>query len=243
MHPQTRAVPADVLEQGKRVTLATWSVPLEYGGGPVEVTGRIEFRPVRGAVTTQLRGSAEPLPGVLVQLSPGRVPALFARNTGPEPVVVLGAGGEPFLRLGPAGAEVNAHSPTWIETARALDRDVAAAEAVADVNAPPEWVAVSSSPAFTWLESRGAYLPEEPPAAQIDEPAVLVAWSVPLVQGDEQAAIDAETRWQPAPARRDDGGSDAGAGLVVALVSAGVAIAVAALVLGFRRRSRASRRR
>ncbi len=244
LHPQARAVPPAVVEEGEPVTLADWSVSFDYGGGRVEARGRIEFRPVRGSVTAQLRGSAEPLAGVLVQLSPGRLPALFVRNTGAEPVVVLGAGGEPFLRLGPAGAEVNAHSPTWIDTARALDRDVTVAEAVADVAATPEWVAVSSSPSFTWLEARGAYTREEPPSDVIDRPALLSEWSVPLVRGDEQATIAAETRWQPVPTPGDDGnGGGGGRAVVLVLVVVAVVVAGAALAAALRRRSPASRRR
>ena len=78
------------------------------------------YEPVRGAVTTRLRGSTRPFRDVEVQLAPGRVPALFLVNRGADPVVVTGREGEPFLRLGPNGAEVNRRSPTWADDARAL---------------------------------------------------------------------------------------------------------------------------
>jgi hypothetical protein len=66
------------------------------------------------------------------------VPALFLVNRGAEPVVVTGRDGEPFLRLGPNGAEVNRRSPTWADDARAQGRELTVASAVVDPASPPE---------------------------------------------------------------------------------------------------------
>src|SRR5215203_2969551 len=73
----TACVPPDVSRARRMTTLARWSVPFDYGGQAVEVRGRVVYEPVRGAVTTRLRGSTRPFRDVEVQLAPGRVPALF----------------------------------------------------------------------------------------------------------------------------------------------------------------------
>ena len=59
------------------------------------------------ALRATLRAVPDPATGLVVQLLEGRAPGLFVRYTGTGEAVVVGAEGEPFLRLGPDGAEVN----------------------------------------------------------------------------------------------------------------------------------------
>jgi hypothetical protein len=199
LHPMARHAPADVVRTRKTTTLARWSVPFFYGGQPFRVKGRIVYEPLRGAVTSRLRGPAQPFPGVGVQLAPGRVPALFLVNRGAEPVVVTGRAGEPFLRLGPDGAEVNRRSPTWADDARAQGDDVTATAAVVDPAAPPDWVPVAASPGYSWLEFRGLYGHERPPRRVVDagRTAVLHTWTVPLEQAGRSVELRGETVWKP----------------------------------------------
>ena len=199
LHPKSRRVPADVSRTRKTTTLARWSVPFSYGEQAFRVHGRIVYQPLRGAVTARLRGPVQPFPDVGVQLAPGRVPALFLVNRGAEPVVVTGRAGEPFLRLGPEGAEVNRRSPTWADDARAQGRDLTAAAAVVDPAAPPDWAPVASSPSYSWLEFRGLYERGRPPRRIVDagKTSVLHTWTVPLEQGGRRVELEGETVWKP----------------------------------------------
>jgi hypothetical protein len=208
LHPQPGHVPPDVVERGEPSTLGRWEVPFQYGGEPVTAMGRIEYRPDRGRVSARLVGPADPFPDVTLQLAPGPVPGLVLRNTGAEAVTVFGPGGEPFARVGPAGAEVNRHSPAWVDNARAQERDPAATTGIVDPAAPPEWHSLSDALTFAWLEFRGAY----------PEPTVLLEWSVPVEADGQRVDVQAQTVWTPtAPTRSpsDPGWWESAPGLVV----------------------------
>jgi hypothetical protein len=199
LHPKVRHVPPDAARTRETATLARWSVAFSYGEQTFRVKGRIVYEPLRGAVTTRLRGPAQPFPDVGVQLAPGRVPALFLVNRGDEPVVVTGRAGEPFLRVGPNGAEVNRRSPTWADDARAQGQDLAAATAVVDPTAPPDWTPVATGTGYSWLEFRGLYERDRPPRRVVDagKTAVLHTWTVPLEQGGRRVELQGETVWKP----------------------------------------------
>ena len=208
---------------GDALRLARWSIPFRYGDETVVARGRIVYAPAPGAVTARLQGPERPFDGVAVQLAPGRIPGLYVTNTGPTPVVVVGASGEPFLRIGPDGVEANRHSPTWIDNARARDQDLTAAAAEADPDAAPDWTPVSSSPSTSWLEFRGNYHRGEPPRAVVDKggTTVLRRWSVPIERGEQRVDVRGETIWRAA----DDGGGGSGGSFPT-----GIAVAVAVAV-------------
>jgi hypothetical protein len=199
LHPAPQGVPPDVSRTRRLTTLARWSVPFDYGGQPVDVSGRIVYEPVRGAVTTRLRGTTRPFRDVEVQLAPGRVPALFLANRSTEPVVVTGRDGEAFLRVGPDGADVNRRSPTWADDARAQGQDLAVAAAVVDPTAPPDWAPVAGAQTYSWLEFRGLYEHDRPPRRVLEagKTAVLRAWTVPLEHGGRRVELRGETVWKP----------------------------------------------
>ena len=199
LHPAPQGVPPDVSRTHRLTTLARWSVPFDYGGQPVGVSGRIVYEPVRGAVTTRLRGTTRPFRDVEVQLAPGRVPALFLANQSAEPVVVTGRAGEPFLRVGPNGADVNRRSPTWADDARAQGQDLTVAAAVVDPTAPPDWAPVGGAQTYSWLEFRGLYEHDRPPRRVLEagKTAVLRAWTVPLEHGGRRVELRGETVWKP----------------------------------------------
>ena len=199
LHPTARRAPPDVTRRHRMTTLARWSIPMYYGGQPFGVKGRIVYEPIRGAVTARLRGPVNPFPDVQVQLAPGRVPALLLVNRSALPVVVTGRDGEPFLRLGPQGAEVNRRSPTWADDARAQGRDLTMASAVADPASPPEWAPVAPTQTYSWLEFRGLYERDRPPQRVLDggKTAVLRAWTVPLEQDGRRVELRGETVWKP----------------------------------------------
>ena len=111
-----------------KVRLASWMVPIRVtNGGAVSTTkisGHREYRPVEGSYQQHLDAAGPPFPGVTVAVvgGPGStVPALYVDNETSAVVMVLGAGGEPFLRIGPAETDVNVASPSWLATSASRD--------------------------------------------------------------------------------------------------------------------------
>ncbi|MGI8662435.1 MAG: hypothetical protein ACR2LQ_04380 [Acidimicrobiales bacterium] len=217
-----------------------WTVPTRYAGQLGAIHGHLERRRFNGAYTSRLVSGATPLPGVSVQVLDGRVPGLLVRNTSAQPVIIGGAGGEPFARLGPGGAEVNRRSPTFVTNAQAkgeaLDPNIAV-----DVAASPDWQLVSPEPAYAWIDERGRYPAEEPPeaAARSGVATIVLDWRIPMAAAATSVEIRAVTAWVPAPA--DAPAPKEGGGLPAAVVAALLTASIAALgvLLVFaRRRSR-----
>lgn len=149
----------------------TFEIPLRLGGTDLVVRGHLEQRTSVASFRAELLAVPPPDSGLGVQLLQGRAPGLFVRYGGAGTVLVEGADGEPFLRLGPDGAEVNHRSPTWVFTAQAQGTDLDGV--VADPTAPPEWRQVSASPSFAWLDPRALI-------AEVGAEAQTLEWAVPL---------------------------------------------------------------
>jgi hypothetical protein len=223
-----------------------WTIELRLGDEPVVVRGELARRTVSGVVQPVLAGGQQavsPFTDVLVQLLPGILPGLFLRNDGPSPVLVRGADGEPFLRIGPDGAEANVRSPSWAASVQAEGQQ----PSVADARAEPEWQLVSEQPALAWLERRGLYPEPDPPPAVVaaGTPAVLLEWSVPIERDGQLASIDGQTVWHPVAAvpgtdEDHDDGSPLGWRLALAGVAAGAAGWVVGTARGRRRRARST---
>jgi hypothetical protein len=223
-------------------TISRWIIPLRYGTQDFKALGRVDYVTFRGGYTAALTSSSTPFSGVKVSVAPARMPGVFLDNPGTEPVVVLGRQGEPFLRIGPAGTEANLHSPSWVDNVRGHG-DTPTVEA--DASAPPQWSVIHPEPRMLWLETRGFYPNEIPPAdiSSRTQPTVLLRWSVPLVRGTERATLTGTTSFVPnaphpatQPANADTDGS-----LAVGIVLWFVLLAVVAVgvVLGLRwRRAR-----
>jgi hypothetical protein len=201
-------------------TISRWIVPLRYGGETVRVLGRVEYVTFRGQYGAVLTSSPAPFDGVHVSVVPGRMPGVFIDNAGAEPVVVVGRGGEPFLRVGPAGTEANLHSPSWVDNLLAQG---VSPTVEADAGAPPQWQQVHPEPRMAWLEARGLYPDEIPPAdvAGRGGPTVVARWSVPLLRGTSRATLTGETSYVPSasrpPAVTADPGGDGSLAVGVAM--------------------------
>lgn len=200
LHP--RAI-ASVLGEDRA---PTFEVPMRLGATELVVRGHLEQRTSAPRFAAALRAVPE-ASGLTVQLLQGRAPGLFVRYDGSSTLVVQGADGEPFLRLGPDGASVNRRSPTWVFTAQAQGVDLADAEA--DPAAPPDWISIAPTPSFAWLDPR-ALIPE------VEDEPVTLDWVVPLevdgepmeIHGTSTAAVVAlepASTGAPAP---DDGSQD-----------------------------------
>jgi hypothetical protein len=182
-------------EPGRPPPPGRWTIPLRFGGVPVALHGRCRLAPPpTGVFTPRLTSPEQPFPGVRVQLIAGRVPALYLQNTGDEPVVVLGASGEPFLRIGPGGTSANVRSPTWQRTGKA---EVTTTAPPIDAKAAPAWQTQSSTPSYAWIEFRAAPPANEPPRAAARTRATVRRWEVPLRRGAAHAVVSGAIEWMP----------------------------------------------
>ena len=189
LHPPGLDAPAD---DRREVRLAQWTVPLQYGGRPVEVRGAVLFRPLLGSFLV----TADPAPeGLVVQALPGKLPGLFLSNPERLPVTVLGRDGEPFVRFGDRGVEVNVVSRTHVE-----DRQARGMPAGPPGPVPRFELVAPGATSYTWLDARLRYPQETPPAdvLQAQGPTVVDEWQVPLTGATTgQAALTGDVQWVP----------------------------------------------
>lgn len=228
LHPDDLNAPPD---EQREARLASWTVPLRYGDTPVEARGEVTFAPLLGTFVA----TADPAPAPLqVQALPGRLPGLFLSNPQRRPLTVLGRDGEPFLRFGPAGVEVNTVSRTHVE-----DRQ-ARGEAAGPPSPEPVFEVVDpTGTSYTWLDARLRYPDELPPddVLAAAEPAVVERWEVP-VQG--APALTGQVRWEPeaasAAAREQQ---EAGVSHLPAVLGVGALLTLGGAVVALRRRRQA----
>lgn len=194
LHPEDISVPSDRDPTDGPVQFANWQVPMRYGDRDVIVSGHLEYAIAAGVVVTTITSDAEPLDGVTVAVSQGRVPAILLDNGTDDDVVVLGAAGEPFLRIGPDGVFGNRHSPSLAEDQRYRGEQL---PGPVDAGAPPDWIRLASEPRYAWLETRARYPREQPPTEVVasGRPTRLLDWSVPIEQAGDQVVVTGETTW------------------------------------------------
>lgn len=229
LHPGDLTAPPD---EQREARLASWTVPLRYGRTAVEARGEVTFAPLLGSFVVAADPARAPLQ---VQALPGRLPGLFLSNPQRLPLTVLGRDGEPFLRFGPAGVEVNTASRTHVE-----DRQARGEPAGPPSPDPAFEVVDPTGTSYTWLDARLRYPDELPPADVLaaGEPAVVERWEVP-VQG--AAALTGEVRWEPeaAAAAAREQASDDGAGYLPAVLGVGALGVLGGAVVVIRRRRQA----
>ena len=173
--------------------VGSWSIPVRVGGTRSAIRGSFRYHPPpRGAFEEQLTSPWDPAPGVRVSLSVARIPAISVRNTGDKVVTVIGASGQPFLRLSAHGVYANVASRSWRDSARHADR-------VAPVGGGRHWVKVSTGGRYTWVEPRAGYLRAAAPTAAGTAPVPLRHWRIPIRIGNRQQTLRGVTYWQPLP--------------------------------------------
>ena len=179
-----------------RLNAATWTLDLRYGSQPVTARGHVVLKRASGALVARLASPTTPVPGVVVALAQGSVPALFLQVSGAQTVVVLGEHGEPFLRVRSGAVEVNEASPSWALTAASRGDTPTG---VVDPSAAPRWRQLDNSGRISWLEGRARYAPGEPPAdVQARRSATdLLSWSVPLLINGAAYRVAGVTSWVP----------------------------------------------
>ncbi|MDQ1507191.1 MAG: hypothetical protein QOD57_4918 [Actinomycetota bacterium] len=229
------AVSPDMVARAVPVRLRDFDIPLLVGDTPAHIKGYLEFEPPRGRYGHRLLSPPRPAPGVEIGLLAGQaVPTVTVRNDSPDPVTVLGADGEPFLRVG-STVEANLASPAWVQVGRALGRTP---KAVADATAQPQWEAISEGHLLSWADFRSRPPDAEPPVST-GYAVEVRRWTIPLRIGAQPAEIKGATTFEPfrPPSRKSgvNGLAAAAAGLF------GVALAVSAWAILRRRGSRSLR--
>ena len=175
------------------VVLGHWRVPARLGERPLEIRGHFLYQPHPAGQFVARLAAGELAEKVRVALVPGQPPALLLENEAAVPVVVLGAHGEPFLRIGAGGVEANLASPTWQDLGRYRGLEVAPS---ADGTAA-RWTRISLAPRYSWLEPRAA-MPSVGMAVRPDNTRSKVkGWEVPVLVGERRAAIRGVVEWVP----------------------------------------------
>ena len=174
-----------------------WSVAARFGAEAIEIRGHFLHEPRPGGVfLARLTSNPVLAPKVRVTLAPGRPPALLLENTGADPVSVLGAHDEPFLRISADGVEANLASPTWQDLGRY--RGLAAADAA--TGGAPRWQRVSLAPRYSWLEPRAGMPSTGAGSSAPDNARTKVkGWQVPVQLGGKRVAIQGVIEWVPMP--------------------------------------------
>ena len=148
---------------------------------------------------TAVGGVSPGLPGVQMQVIEAGS-RLELRNRGPE-VVVLGAAGEPYLRVGPDGAFENRRSPTAARNAQRVPVPTPAAPA--EATAVPEWRRLSTSPLVRWHDHRTDWHdPRNPPEVERDpgrRHVVFPRWEIPLEREGARSVAFGTLTWIPGP--------------------------------------------
>ena len=140
----------------------------------------IAHREAPGLTTVLDRITPELPDGVTIQVAESAATQLVAENTTDTPLVVLGAGDRPFLRISRAGVEADLTSPDFV---RSNNPDGAAGATPTSAEAAPfRWI--STEPSWGWFDHR---LHGE--AALTPEPGVVDRWTVPMLYGDQRVAV------------------------------------------------------
>lgn len=231
LHPELTSAPADPTRAAR---LIDFQVPIRYGDARFAIRGQVQFQPLLGAFQV----TADPAPpGLMVQALPGKLPGVFLANPQLVPMTVLGRDGEPFLRFGAAGVEVNERSRTHVE-----DRQARGIPVEPPQPEPAFRLVDPGGSTYTWLDSRLRYpddLPPEP-ALRAATPTVLQQWAVPVQLAAGAAELTGAVSWVPAAdaARDSPAVATEGAGLLLP-VGLGLAVltVVGAAVLVRRRRA------
>lgn len=159
---------------GSPIQQATWAIPVRLGGRALTVRGRWEPAALTGVFQTVLDGTHPTLPdGVEFKILQGPQPAIYVANPTGLVLEIPGRRGEPFLRIGPNGAEQADASGTWSR--------------------------LGSAPRWAWVEPRAGWPSEDPPpAALISRTAIdLGDWSIPVTFGGTPFELFGRVRWEP----------------------------------------------
>ena len=144
-------------------------------------------------------GIVPPGPGVHYSLlSTGSAPYVTVSLSGSHTFEIRGLVGEPFIRLTPAGVDLNRDSPSLYLT---RDPSKKPASLPATVSQTPSWERVGDQPTYHYYETRAEWphtgQPDE--ARRLGRTSVVYRFSIPAVYDGQPAAIEGHVTWIPAP--------------------------------------------
>jgi hydrogenase/urease accessory protein HupE len=139
-----------------------------------------------------------PVPGLSARVLGGdeRIEVTW---TGRPPLIVLGTQGEPMLRLGSAGIELNERSPSaFLSGDRYAQVPLPAGT---DADAPPRWRRLDAAGPFSWYDHRIHLLDGTRPDVVGDgtEAVTVFHWKVPLLLGSRPVTLVGALDWVPDP--------------------------------------------
>jgi hypothetical protein len=122
----------------------------------------------------------------------------ITRTTATE-VVIMGYGGEPYLRLDATGTWENRNSPAVaLNDVRRTNEEIPAAT----TKIAPDWVQTGTGTSVVFHDHRAHWMASQPPAKVRADPAqkqVLYDWSVPVAVDGTAAEITGDLTWLGAP--------------------------------------------
>ena len=134
--------------------------------------------------------------GIVARIIGGDDRILIERTTA-QTVVILGYGGEPYLRLDAQGTWQNARSP-----AVALNAGRTTTEPLAGSSATPAWQRLGTGTSVVFHDHRSHWMAAQPPARVRANPAAsqrLSAWTIPVIVDGTPAAIHGDLTWVGQP--------------------------------------------
>ncbi|MGI9187459.1 MAG: hypothetical protein ACR2J9_08100, partial [Gaiellales bacterium] len=148
---------------------------------------------------TDYRSSITAVPTGLTARVVGGDDRLEITRTTARTVVIMGYGGEPYLRLDASGTWENRSSP-----AVALNdvRRTGAAIPEAATTVAPDWVQTGTGDSVVFHDHRAHWMASQPPAKVRADPSQqrrLYGWSVPVEVDGQTAAITGDLTWLGAP--------------------------------------------
>lgn len=137
--------------------------------------------------------------GASVEVVPSVVDELRITNATAEPLEVLAAGGEPFLRVSQDGVLANLASPDWYATGTPeggppLPPDVQRLQG----KGPARWLRVSREPVWTEFDPRLRPQVSVPPRTRAaGKEAVLAVWRIPLTYAGAALSATGHVAFSP----------------------------------------------
>ncbi|MGH2785377.1 MAG: hypothetical protein ACRDJ1_08945 [Actinomycetota bacterium] len=194
-----------------------WTIPARIGGRAIVIHGSWFSTQVRGTFRTLLDGVRPAVTqGLELRILQGTQPAVFVNNTTGKVLEIPGRRGEPFLRIGPAGAE--------------------------QADATGVFAPLGSSPRWAWVEPRAGWSDEDPPAHALGSTSTVVlgTWEIPATLDGTPIEIYGRVEWVPVAAHHGQaptGGTSATRWVLVA-AAAGLTAAIVGIRTIRRRRQR-----
>ncbi|NJC73810.1 hypothetical protein HC031_29455 [Planosporangium thailandense] len=183
---------------------------------------------------TEITGGVTPaVAGVTASVDPGGE-WIELSNAGPATVVVLGYGGEPYLRLTPTSAEENELSQTTYVNQTLFSASVPTAQAQPDSSVAPAWKRIGATGKVRWHDHRIHWMgATRPPAVAADptHPHLVGNWTVHAIADGTPFEINGSLKWIGKTATATGKSSPVQAWLLTLLVGAVVVVGMLIIAL------------